>query len=102
MNTIPFAASLLCLAGLPLGMAMADPVATPVPGATTPPSPQQQLRSGENQIVIDQTKMQSLGPQASPAQGVIFAPGGVAPVGASGASGQRIMLDGLGVGSPGR
>ncbi len=98
---LAFGMVVLGLASPALGWAGADN--PPVAGASVAPTPEQVFHSGQSQRVIDHATMMQAGPVAGAAQGMVFAPGGaVSSAGPSGATGGRIMLDGLGAGSLGR
>ena len=90
------AAALAVIAAVP---AFADDGLAPVPGATVTPDRTQIFTSGQSRQVIDQETLKKLGPMASPAQGMVFTPGGVATSpGLIGGPGGRVMLNGLGAG----
>ena len=90
------AAALAVIVAMP---ACAADGSAPVAGASVPPDRAAIFQSGQSQQVIDQDMLKNLGPMASPAQGVVFAPGGVATSpGLIGGPGGRVTLDGLGVG----
>ncbi|MGC8523407.1 MAG: hypothetical protein ACP5M5_03860 [Acidibrevibacterium sp.] len=79
--------------------ALAEEGSTSTPGATTAPTRTEIFQSGHSQTVIDQDQLSKVGPMASPAQGMVFTPGGRATSpGLIGGPGGRVMLDGLGAG----
>jgi hypothetical protein len=76
-----------------------DNGAVAVPGANVAPDRATQFHSGQSQHVIDQETLKKVGPMASPAQGMVFTPGGGATSpGLIGGPGGRVMLDGLSAG----
>lgn len=88
--------ALTMIAAMP---ALAEEGSTPTSGATAAPTRAEIFQSGHSQTVIDQDQLSKLGPMASPAQGMVFTPGGRATSpGVIGGPGGRVMLDGLGAG----
>ncbi len=79
--------------------ALAEEGAAPVAGASAPPDQTQLFHSGQRQQVIGQDQLKTLGPMASPSQGMVFTPGGnaISP-GLIGGQGGRIMLNGMSAG----